>query len=156
MKLIKALAATAFSAALFAPASFAATSSTDSESITFEHGQNYECSIAYDSDNKSEFELQTTGPNKDSITGGVEGITISNNGATDVTFSASGSSPVGTAFSMEAAGGEGGFGTDITAEDVADDTSYNLEVAFSNGATPGSYSATVVVSCVYGGEQSFD
>ena len=156
MKLIKALAATAFSAALFAPASFAATSSTDSESITFEHGQNYECSIAYASANKSEFELQTTGPNKDSITGGVTGITISNNGATDVTFSASGSSPVGTAFSMEAAGGEGDFGTDITAEDVADDTAYNLEVAFSNGATPGSYSATVVVSCVYGGEQSFD
>ena len=156
MKLIKALAATAFSAALFAPASFAATSTGDSKSFEFTHGQDYSCSISYDEADKSDFELQTSGSNKDSITAGVDDITISNNGATDVTFAASGSSPSGTVFSMAAGGSSGDFDTDIVDEAVANGEKYDLQVAFTNGATPGSYSATVVVSCVYSGTESFE
>ncbi len=155
MKLIKALAATAFSAALFAPASFAASSSEDSKTFEFTHDANYACSINYDEGKKSGFELQTSGKKSGSITAGVEDITITNNGATDVTFSATGSSPAGTAFSMEAANKTGDFDNAIVAEDAADGTEYDLEVAFSDGATPGSYSSTIVVSCVYGGDETF-
>ena len=157
MKLIKAVVATAFSVALFAPASFAQVSPTkteDSKQFTFSHGQNFTCSIA--DGTQTNLALQTSGPSKDSLTASVTGLEITNNGPTSVTFTSSSvSTPSGSDFSMTA-GGTTKIGGDqnILIESVTSGSSYDLDVAFSNGATPGSYGAVVTVTCAYTGGES--
>ena len=153
MKLIKALAAAAFSVALFAPSSFAATKTEAETTLTFSHDTNYTCSIATGTQN--DFALLTQGQNSGSIKASVENIVITNNGDTDVSFTASGvSAPTGSVFSMEAGGTSGGDGSPIALADVSNGANYELEVLFSNGATPGAYAATVVVTCTYSGDET--
>ena len=158
MKLIKAVVATAFSVALFAPASFAQvappTKTEDSKQFSFSHGQNFTCSIA--DGTQTNLELQDSGNDKGSLTASVTGLAITNNGPTSVTFTSSNvATPTGSAFSMTA-GGETKTGGDqnILIENVTSGTIYDLGVAFSNGATPGSYGAVITVTCAYTGGES--
>ena len=154
MKLIKAVVATAFSVALFAPSSFAATKTEDSKQFTFSHGQNFTCSIA--DGTQTNLELQTSGSDKDSLTASVTGLEITNNGPTSVTFASSNvATPSGSDFTMTAGGAsKTGGDQNILIENVTTGTSFDLDVAFSNGATPGSYGAVVTVTCAYTGGES--
>ena len=157
MKLIKAVVATAFSVVLFAPASFAQVSPTkteDSKQFSFSHGQNFTCSIA--DGTQTNLELQTSGSDKDSLTASVTGLEITNNGPTSVTFASSNvATPSGSDFTMTAGGAsKTGGDQNILIENVTTGTSFDLDVAFSNGATPGSYGAVVTVTCAYTGGES--
>ena len=151
MKLIKAAVASAFSVALFAPASFAQVAPTQtghSKEFSFEYGQNYSCSIS-DATNPG---LAMT--NQNALAATVSDITVENNGATSVTFaSTSVAHPAESAFEMavgnKTAAGEG----TITYENVSNNTKFDLDVEFAKGNTPGVYGAVVTVTCAYtGGE----
>lgn len=152
MKLIKAAVASAFSVALFAPASFAQVAPTQtghSKEFSFEYGQNYTCSIS-DATNPG---LALT--NQNALAATVSDITVNNNGATSVTFaSTSVDHPTESEFEMKVGNktATGDNGT-ITYEDVSNDTKFNLDVEFAKGNTPGVYGAVVTVTCAYtGGE----
>ena len=163
MKLIKALAATAFSAALFAPASFAATKTDGTQEYIFSYDQNYSCSLTQGS--KGNFApVGNSGKIKSTVTG----MQLTANGVTNISYAASNvSAPSGSVFSMEA-GGNGSYGTAsgtstqgmainaIAGTPSTGAAAPEFSVAFTNGNTPGAYAATVLVTCTYGGGEDLD
>ena len=163
MKLIKALAATAFSAALFAPASFAATKTDGTQTYTFSYDQNYSCSLTQGT--KGDFAAVG---NSGKIKATVTGMKLTANGVTNISYAASNvSAPSGSVFSMEA-GGNGSYGTAsgtasqaMAINSIAETPSNGanapeFSVQFTNGDTPGAYAATVLVTCTYGGSENLD
>ena len=162
MKLIKALAATAFSAALFAPASFAATKTDGTQEYIFSYDQNYSCSFTQGTKGAFE-EVGNSGKIKATVTG----MKLTANGVTNISYAASNvSAPTGSLFSMEA-GGEG-YSTvsgtssqnmgisNISATPSTGADAPEFSVMFTNGDTPGAYAATVLVTCTYGGGEDLD
>ena len=145
MKLIKALATAAFSAALFSPVAFA---STDSETFTFSHDVAFTCSI-----NDSFVVSEVTDAGGGVLTADVTKIKVdSANGTVNLQFAPVVSKPSGSdaAFAMSWDGAEYATGT-VTASAVETNKNKTLDVKFTDATETGTYSAVVTASCVFGG-----
>ena len=137
MKLIKALAASAFSAALFAPASFAATS----VEIPVNHTVSYSCSVD-----------QTPAVSTPEYANNVISATITDieldsyNNDTKIQYTATSSEPSGT-FVMKVGSGNGAGGFAATAESAYSEAQ-TLQVKWTGATDSGLYSAVVTATCV--------
>ena len=142
MKLIKALAATAFSFALFAPASFAETS----VDFDFEHSVSYSCSM------DGLHSVGDTSLSGDVISAEVTGIDISSsNSATEIQYDASDVTvPSGSdaAFVMKVSANPNGNGYASSASEAYSGDAQTLQVKFTGADEAGAYSATVTATCV--------
>ena len=142
MKLIKALAASAFSFALFAPASFAETS----VDFDFEHTVSYSCSM------DGLHSVGATSLSGDVISAEVTGIDISSsNSATEIQYAASDVTvPSGSdaAFVMKVSANPNGNGYASSATETYSGDAQTLQVKFTSADEAGDYSATVTATCV--------
>ena len=136
MKLIKALAASAFSAALFAPAAFAETSVT----IPVNHTVSYSCSI-----NQSPTVGELSYAN-DVISGSITGLALDDsNKATTIQYTATSTQPSGS-FVMKVGNGNGG--TFAASASASYSNPQTLQVKWTGASDAGNYAAVVTATCV--------
>ena len=148
MKLIKALAASAFSAALFAPAAFANTDPTKVE-IPVNHTVSYSCNITQNPT------LVPPSYSNEVISASITGVGLTyNNDNTTIEYSARAVTQPAGSFVMKAGGttAEGvystGSGNSAAASMPFDGNDQTLWVKWTGANKAGAYSAIVVATCV--------
>ena len=140
MKLIKALAASAFSAALFAPSAFA-----NSAHFDFSHSVDYTCSIP------STYSIGTMSEiGGDVIEATVENIEASANDGSTIQYASSNVvvPDDSVTFTMKAVTGNGNGGTFAALASEEYSAAQKLTVRFNSADEAGQYSARVTATCV--------
>jgi len=145
MKLIKALAASAFSAALFAPAAFASTS----VEVDVNHTVSYSCAIGQSPS------LVTPTYSGNVISASITGVDLTSyNDGTTIEYTAKDVSQPSGDFVMKAGGNNANGSYSSQSGNSATDTlaytgdAQTLWVKWTGATDAGQYAATVVATCV--------